>query len=169
MWVSMRPASVAILERDTISNVKENLGVKKMMLRDVEDFRRTAHCVAVWWMRSNDSGGTFGSIGVVNAAIPGQFGLPASLKLGWQHRSSEEGRCSSTLLLALTEWKFFRLSHTRMVTWIWKCHLSLQGQSSAQWMGKKKKINSVWIINWSKMLTQLSYFKWQCFTRFFWW
>lgn len=136
-----------------------------MLLRDVKDFWRTAHCVAVWLMRSNESGRTFGSIGVVNDAIPGQFGLPPSLKLRWQHRSSEEGRCSSTRLLALTEWKFFHLSHTRMVTWIWKCHLSLQGQSSAQWMGKR--INSVWTINLSKMLTQLSYFKWRCLTRFF--
>lgn len=150
MWVGMRPASGAILERDTISNVNENLRVKKMLLRDVKDFRLIAHCVAVSLIRSNDSGRTFGSIRAANAAISGQFGLPPSLKLGWQHRSSEEGRCSSTLLLALTEWKFFHLSNSRTVTWIRKCHQSLRWQNGEQWMGKR--ITSIWIINLSKML-----------------
>lgn len=82
MSVGMRPASGAILERDTISNVNENLRVKKMLVRDVKDFRHTAHCVAVSLIRSNDSGRTFGSIRAGNAAISGQFGLAPFLKLG---------------------------------------------------------------------------------------
>lgn len=164
MWVGKRPASGAILERDTISNVNENLRVKKMLVRDVKDFRHTAHCVAVSLIRSNDSGRTFGSIRAANAAVSGQFGLAPFLKLGWQHRrSSEEGRCSSTLLLALTEWKFFHLSNSRMVTWIRKCHQSLRWQNSEQWMGKR--ITFVRIISLSKMLKWLSYFKWRSSTR----
>lgn len=145
MWVGMRPASGAILERDTISNVNENLRVKKMLVRD---FRHTAHCVAVSLIRSNDSGRTFGSIRAANAAISGQFGLAPFLKLGWQHRrSSEEGRRSSTLLLALTEWKFFHLSNSGTVTWIRKCHQSLQWLKavSSEWVkGSLRSESSVW-------------------------